>query len=271
MFKNPSKILAIFLLIAGAFVTPFMFFILALGISGGDSKVFIIMAIGFGIYLLSAVMGLKNPKALYGALLGLGIMGVCMKMDKQYWSEHNERLCMEMRLDDYCIESEMGFTCDKKSSKGSMSTGSGICSQKLSTSVMDLQNAQKKERRLKKDSSDIVTNEYHVSKALDRYEFIVNTILESKNPSTLDFENDLVGVYNCLSVELSDPLKAENYASQILIRFAKSPEQKAKYHQYHQSKGRNINSSILIAALPAGDIKYSCAYLLSRLKDPEPK
>lgn len=271
MFKNPSKILAVILLIVGAFVTPFLFFVLALGISGGDSKIFIIMALGFAIYLLSAVVGLKKPKALYGAILGLVIMGVCMKMDKHYWSEHNERLCMEMRLDDYCIESEVGFTCDKKSSKGSMTTGAGICPQKLSPSVMDQQNAQKKERRLKKDSSDIVTNVFHVSKALERYEFIVNEILVSKDPSSLDFENDLVGVYNCLSMELSDPLKAENYASQILIRFAKSPEQKSKYYQYHQSKGRNINSSILIAALPAGDIKYNCSYLLSRLKDPEPK
>ncbi|RYZ66021.1 MAG: hypothetical protein EOP09_13340 [Proteobacteria bacterium] len=247
--------------------SPVAFFGILFGLAGANKGHFALIVVGYLISLGSAYLSLRKPRLMIGAAVGMAVLIFGSYKSSQFWKHENENLCAKLRADPYCVESTTGFNCSSKSSLGGFSSAN-VCSSLMSEAELDKVNAAKKTtsdqlaaaRGEKPDPK--LPNLQKVGKANDVYIHIVKQIIEAQDPARLNFESQLTAIYNCINGEFADPLKAEAYATMNLRSIAKTPEQIEKYRSYASSKGRNMNPSIVIAALPAGDSSLNCTTLI---------
>lgn len=265
-FKKPGFYLLLPLLLAAIISAPLVFFIVLMGLSGSDKENFILIAVSYICILIFSIISFKKIKFIIGALLGVFILCFGIYKDSQFWKNHNDNLCLQIRADPYCIETKTGFNCSQKSSLGGFTSGN-ICSSKLTDNQLDKINSEKRNRQIQIAQSQgtkpdkKIPNLNKVSRATKVYDTIVKKIISSPNPTELNFENQMTSIYNCINSEFENELKAESYATMHLQELAKTKEDFEKYRAYSASKGRMITQNLKIAALPSGDKKLNCSTL----------
>ncbi len=223
-----------------------------------------LIAIGYLVFLLAALIGIRRKKFLYGSLLGAFLIILGMHLNDNFWEHHNENMCQKLREDIFCIETESGFQCTEPSLYGNMATLSSICRNALSPEDRENANVLKRKQQLAEAKltgtapPEKIPDLDKTIKALDKFKSVAKTIILSQNPQHLDFENTFIAIYNCLEGEYGTGLKGELIASNILRSLIKTPENREKYMSYHAAKGRHLNHSALVAGLPAGDRTLGC-------------
>ena len=106
---------------------PLIGIMLLFGLAGGDASNFLIMAIGyFGIFIISAI-SLWREKYIKFIFIAYFLMGLGFYLDANFWKKHNLELCNKLKSDQYCIESEHGFSCKEPSPLGNFSVAKSIC------------------------------------------------------------------------------------------------------------------------------------------------
>lgn len=262
IFQKP----AVYILLPATLFAPVAFFGVLFGLAGSDSVNFLIMGFGYILVLVFSLASLKYPKLLLMSFVGIAIAAIGAYRNNEFWSKENINLCAKLRADTYCVESSIGFSCSQKSSLGGFSTGN-ICSERLSDTKLDQINEQKRQVQVQSSIAQgtkpekKLPNLGYVGRATGIYEKIVKQIIASPNPANLNFENQLKAIYNCINSEHDDLLKAEAYGNMYLGSIAKTTEQISRYRMYTSSKGRITAENMLIAALPAGEKEFNCAYL----------
>jgi hypothetical protein len=270
LFKKKFPILkkpGIYILIPACLFAPVALVYILFGLSGSDKQNFLLMGIGYIIVIVFSFASLRKQKLVLGAIFGLILIGVGGYKDSQFWKQENSDLCDKLRADPNCVETQTGFNCSDKSSLGGFSSAN-MCSAKFTDAEIDKRNLKKRnfqikaaaDRGEKPDSK--LPNLYYVSRANRVYEDIVKKIISSENPGSLNFEEQLKAIYNCINDEYDNSLKAEAYTTMTLQRLAKTADQIEKYRSYAASKGRMINPNINISALSAGNKKFNCTFLL---------
>ncbi|MGZ3775549.1 MAG: hypothetical protein ACXVCY_16290 [Pseudobdellovibrionaceae bacterium] len=256
--KPGAYILAPFILFA-----PFALMMILLGLSGADKENYVFISVGYLAVLIFSFTSILKLKFLWGSLLGFILIAVGLYRDDQFWKKINRDNCAQWRADLYCIESTTGFECTEKSTQGAL-ISPNICTQKFSEIELNNQNRKKRKTQVEaaltkgQQPEPKIPNSDHVAKATDVYTQIVKKILVSANPESLNFEEQLGAIYNCISDEFEDPLKAESITTYTLQVLAKTSKQIEKYKRYSSSKGRVLNPNLNIAGLPAGDKKLNC-------------
>lgn len=106
---------------------PFVGIMLLFGLAGSDASNFVIMAIGYlGIFIISSISLWRDQYIKY-VFIAYFLMGLGFYLNARFWQKHNLELCLKIRADQYCQESEYGFSCKKPSALGNFSVDKGIC------------------------------------------------------------------------------------------------------------------------------------------------
>ena len=224
------------------------------------------MGIGYVIVLVFSLAGMKNQKLLLLSFFGISIAALGAYRDKKFWAAGNANLCTKLRADTYCVESSIGFSCSQKSSLGGFSTAN-VCSKRYTDAELEVINAQKRQAQIQSSkaqgikSDEKLPNSDYVSRATNLLEKIIKQIIASPNPESLNFENQLKAIYNCINSEYENSLKAEAFGNMYLGSIAKTPEQIRRYRAYVISKGRVSAEGAIDAALPSGENQFNCTYL----------
>lgn len=185
-------------------------------------------------------------------------------LDSLFWKETNATFCQNLRDDPYCIETETGFICAEPSFSGNMVTSSSVCEK--SRSFEEREGANKRKRQIQLEQTkrrhatpmSKISDPEKIDQSISKFNSIVTTIIASENPQKLDFEKELVAIYNCLDEEYEDGAKGELIASNSLRGLLKTPVERKKYIAYCASKGRYLNPNAWVAGLPAGDKSLNC-------------
>ncbi|AHI06195.1 hypothetical protein BDW_08475 [Bdellovibrio bacteriovorus W] len=216
---------------------------------------------GFLAYALFSVLSLRWIKFWPGIVVSAFAFYFGVHLDKQYWKAESKNSCIELRQDPYCIEGESRFSCHPNSKNFSVA--------KIGCDAMDdelrMESNLLKKQQASKDNIRLIDEEV-LTLGINAYEKILTSILASNAPESLNFEPQLVGIYNCLNSEYNDALKAETMALSILSRNAVTESQRQAYRAYLASKGRMVASDRVVPALPAGDVKYNCEEVRRFLK-----
>lgn len=239
--KNLSKILLIISLI----LLPFLGIGILFGLAGSTSKYFALIAIGYMGLIISSIICIFRYKFFPVIIISLILIITGFTLNDTFWEEHNHQLCEDLRADPTCIEDECGFDCSDFQGAGGFFTGGSICKDKDLTLCL--------EKRKQSIQSEKITQD-----SLTAYSNIVDMIIESPSPENENFENQLVAIYNCLEIEYGPGAKGELMAVQILSQKNLNQDELNKYYSYLASKGRNVNTERIVAALPNGDKSLSC-------------
>lgn len=244
-------------LISAIISVPLLGYMVLFGASGSN---FYLAGQGLILYVVFSIVARKKFKFWPGILVGIALIWLGLYRDNLFWKNQNSNMCVELRADPYCVESEHGFNCVEPSKSGNMSTSNQVCPP-LTASEIDEMN-EKKRASIPPSAAGLpaqpMPNNEKVSLAISVYEKILHVIIESPDSSVLNYEKELAAIYNCINSEYQNSLKAENVTSVSLNRIAQSEISRSRYRSYLQSKGRIVNSSIFIPALPAGDPSLNC-------------
>lgn len=217
---------------------------------------------GFLAYALFSVLSLKWIKLWPGIVVSIFAFYFGVHLDKQYWKAESKNSCQSLRDDIYCLEGETRFTCHPNSKNFSVAkVGCDV----IDDRVRKESNLIKKQEALKENIRLI--DEEILTLGINAYEKVLTAILSSSAPASLNFEPQLVAIYNCLNSEYNDALKAETMAVSILSRLAATDPQRQAYQAYLSSKGRIVSPHHVVPALPAGDVRHHCDELRNFLKN----
>lgn len=219
------------------------------------------MIIGYLGYGLFSVLALRWIKVWPGIVVSALVLYYGNHLDKQFWKTENKGYCVKLREDPYCLEGETRFTCHPNSKNFSAAK---IGCDALSDEVRIESNLNKK-KQAQQENIRLIDEEV-LTLGIAAYEKILTSILSNNAPQNLDYEPQLVGIYNCLNSEYNDSLKAETMAVSILSRMAANEPQRQAYRVYLASKGRMVAPDRVVPALPAGDVKYNCDEVRKFLK-----
>lgn len=217
---------------------------------------------GFLAYALFSVLSLKWIKMWPGIVISLFAFYFGVHLDKQYWKAEHKNSCKILREDLFCLEGETRFTCHPNSKNFSVAK---VGCDLISDEERLYANQEKKQKALQENIRLI--DEEVLTLGINAYEKILTSILSSSAPASLNFEPQLVGIYNCLNSEYNDSLKAETMAVSILSRMASTDAQRETYRSYLASKGRMVSRERIVPALPAGDVRHHCEELRTFLKN----
>ncbi len=206
-----------------------------------------VFALGYVAALIFGLLAFKKNYFLFFSLLGWVISGLGYMTDLKQIEEENSRLCSELRAEPSCVETACGFRCDDYRGYG-LSTSYSIC-------------ADKEERLCTEEMEQQENSRSAVDSVLIVYASIVKEIVASDNPSSLDFQSELVAIRNCLKEQSQVTGDGEREAVAKLRSLNLTDAQLQKYYDYLASKGINVARVFVVAGLPNGDPVLSCDYL----------
>lgn len=212
-----------------------------------ESFNFRIIILGFTIAFLFGLVSFRKSYFLLISLLGWTIFGLGNMVDKKQVREENQKLCIELRAEPTCKEDACGFNCSNFHGAGFV-TGGSICNDKDMSLCREKVEQDTKNESASKDALEIYSN-------------IVDKIISSPSPTSENFENELVAIYNCLEEKYGPGATGELKAIQILKQKNLTTQQLDKYYSYHSSKGRNFTPGHITAGLPSGDKNLSCEFI----------
>lgn len=251
-FKMVVKLINVIAIFASS---PLMLFVVLYGIDGlqrhGVSDPVFLMAIGYGIAFIFGILTFHKEYFLYVSLCGWLIFGLGNILDVKKTTDSNDTLCAEVRAEPSCMEDACGFDCSNLHGGGAIIPGS-VCKNK-DTSLCGVSTSNAMPVKNEKSAVNDVSQN-----ALNAYAKIVDKIIASPSPTQENFENQLVAIYNCLEKELGSGVSGEQQAVQILTKKNLTQQQLSSYYVYLSSKGRNVNTSKIVAGLPGGDARFSC-------------
>ncbi len=243
--KKVIKILSSITLVASLMALPFLGMVILFGLAGSTSKYFVMIGIGYVCLILFSLISIFKYKFFPAVIFGVLLIAIGFTLNNNFWEEHNDQLCKDLRADSTCVEDECGFDCSDFQGMGGFVTGGGVCINKDMTQCLG--------KTIELDQTKKSTND-----ALTAYSNIVDKIITSPNPQKENFEKQFIAIYNCLDEKYGPGAKGEIMATQILAKKKLSQEQLNKYYSYLSSKGRNVNTKRIVAGLPAGDKSLSC-------------
>ena len=245
--KKTIRIISIILLVISLILLPFLGIGILFGLAGSTSQYYIIIAIGYIGVVIFSFISIFKYKFFPLIIIAIILFIIGFTFDSRFWAKENQDICEQLRANPTCIEDECGFDCsDFPSGSGLGFTTSGaICDNKDMSLCA--------EKRIQATNDEKITTE-----AIDSFSNIVDKITSSSNPSSENFEDQLVAIYNCLELKYGPGAQGELMAVQVLKEKNLSQEELNKYYDYLAAHGRNPNRQVIVAALPNGDKNLSC-------------
>lgn len=238
------KIISIVCFVCSLAISPLMLGVGLFGLAGSTASYFVIIWLGYIGLVIFSFISYRHYKFFPFVIISLLAIVIGLTLDTNFWKKHNSDLCTELRSNPTCVEDACGFTCSDVDGVGFV-TNYKICGDK---DVNLCKEEMLQSQQLKKESDNV----------LNAYSNIVDKIISSPSPSSENFENELIAIYNCFESKYGPGTKGELMAVQVLTQKNLNKEELQKYYDYLASKGRNVNTSRIVAGLPNGDKSLSC-------------
>jgi len=262
--KKIVKILSVIIFAISLLALPVFGAVILFGLAGSVPIYFVIITLGYVSLMIGSFICIFKYKFFPIIIISLILIILGFALDGIFWKNYNSGLCEELRAEPTCIENQNGFNCWNSEGNIGSVVPSSICDKKLTTEELRLIKQEKLDA-LKKINSSISIDKYsdwvNIEKSLNFYSKIVDKIISSSSPASENFENQLVAIYNCFEQEYGPGAKGEQMATKALTRKNLTEQQLGKYYIYLSSKGRNVNTNMIVAGLPNGDKNFSCEYI----------
>lgn len=128
------KIISILLLAISLILSPFVGIAILFGLAGSTAKYYTLIGISYLTLIISLIISIFRYKFFPVVIISIMLMIIGINLDSNFWEEHNENLCEELRAEPSCVEDACGFSCDNFRGQdiGFVTSGS-VCSDKNMT------------------------------------------------------------------------------------------------------------------------------------------
>jgi hypothetical protein len=120
------RFFAIVNLVIGVLAFPVFGLAILFGLSGSDPGNYLLMVIGYGGVLASAVGTLFNTKYFKFIFASYCVLWLGRHLDQEYWHRQNVPACARVKADPNCIKTPSGFDCSKSTDSENRVSGS-VC------------------------------------------------------------------------------------------------------------------------------------------------
>lgn len=125
--KKTSK----FISVVSILLSPFALIIILFGLSGSDSRSFLLIGLGYFGVILFSLISVRRYKFFIGIIISLILIIAGVILDHIFWAEENSNICKEVKADPSCVESACGFQCSDFKNSGTGATIPGtVCKDK---------------------------------------------------------------------------------------------------------------------------------------------
>jgi len=111
LFEKPVKVVnAIIIVLAGCSLPIFAIGII-FGLAGSTSHYYALIAFSYIGVLFCGIVAIFRPKFFIGTLVFSILIISGFILDSMFWENHNAELCLKIKMEPSCSETEYGYSC----------------------------------------------------------------------------------------------------------------------------------------------------------------